>query len=43
MNTLDNDEIVQAFENILTIYTDHIGPYAIDIVKYLAKYYLRLS
>ena len=42
MNDFDNDELVAAFENIVTIYHDRIGPYAVDIVRHLTNQYMRL-
>ena len=42
MNDFDNDELVAAFENIVTTYHDQIAPYAVDIIKHLAKQYMRL-
>jgi len=42
MNDFDNDELVAAFENIVTIYHDRIAPYAVDIIRHLSKQYMRL-
>jgi hypothetical protein len=28
MNELDNEELVSAFENVMTIFSEHIGPFA---------------
>ena len=37
MNEFDNEEIVDAFENIMIIFADHIKPYALDICKHLKE------
>ena len=41
MNEFDNEEIVDAFENIMIIFADHIKPYALDICKHLKEQYIR--
>lgn len=41
MNEFDNEELVAAFENIMTIFSDEIGPYAIDICTHLREAYKR--
>jgi len=42
MNDFDNDELVAAFENVVTIYHDRISPYAADIIRHLSNQYMRL-
>jgi len=42
MNDFDNDELVAAFENVVTIYHDRISPYAEDIIRHLSIQYMRL-
>jgi hypothetical protein len=42
MNELDNEELVAAFENVMTIFNDQIAPYAADICKHLKQQYIRL-
>ena len=42
MNELDNEELVAAFENIMTIFQDDIKPYALDICNHLVQQYIRL-
>lgn len=42
MNEFDNEELVAAFENIMTIFSAEIQPYAADICKHLKQQYVRL-
>jgi len=42
MNEFDNEELVAAFENLMTIFQDDIQPYAADICKHLKQQYVRL-
>ena len=42
MNDLDNEELVSAFENVMTIFQDDIKPYAVDICLHLKQQYIRL-
>ena len=42
MNDLDNEELVSAFENIMTLFQDDIKPYAVDICLQLKQQYIRL-
>jgi hypothetical protein len=42
MNNLDNEELVSAFENVMTIFQDDIKPYAVDICLHLKQQYIRL-
>jgi hypothetical protein len=42
MNDLDNEELVSAFENIMTLFQDDIKPYAVDICLHLKQQYIRL-
>jgi hypothetical protein len=35
MNEFDNEELVSAFESIMSIFADDIKPYAVDICKHL--------
>jgi len=37
MNEFDNEELVAAFENIMTIFQNEIQPYAADICKHLKQ------
>jgi len=39
MNEFDNEELVAAFENIMTIFEDEISPYAVDICQHLRVMY----
>ena len=41
MNEFDNEELVSAFENIMTIFQDDIKPYAVDICQHLCQQYIR--
>jgi len=41
MNEFDNEELVSAFENIMTIFQNEIRPYAIDICTHLTTMYKR--
>ena len=42
MHELDNEELVAAFESLMTIFQDDIGPYAAEICLHLRKQYQRL-
>lgn len=42
MNEFDNEELVAAFESLMTIFQDDIGPYAAEICLHLVKQYQRL-
>mmetsp|Transcript_29520 Transcript_29520/g.44887 ORF Transcript_29520/g.44887 Transcript_29520/m.44887 type:complete len:666 (+) Transcript_29520:641-2638(+) len=42
MNEFDNEELVIAFENIMTLFEDHIAPFACNICEHLKKQYIRL-
>ena len=35
MTEIDNEELVSAFENIMGIFSDHIGPFACEICEHL--------
>jgi hypothetical protein len=35
MSELDNEEVVAAFENIMTVFQDDIAPYAVEICQHL--------
>jgi hypothetical protein len=41
MNEFDNEELVAAFENIMTIFEDEIRPYAVGICQHLRTMYQR--
>lgn len=41
MNEFDNEELVSAFENIMSIFQDEIRPYATDICNHLTGMYKR--
>ena len=41
MNEFDNEELVSAFESIMTIFAKDIVPYAVDICKHLSEQYKR--
>ena len=41
MNEFDNEELVSAFENIMTIFQQEIRPYAVDICNHLVSNYKR--
>lgn len=41
MNEFDNEELVNAFENVMTIFADDIKPYAVDICNHLKNQYVR--
>jgi len=42
MNELDNEELVMSFENIMTLFEDSIGPFAMQICNHLKQQYIRL-
>lgn len=42
MNEFDNEELVNAFENIMEIFQNEIRPYAVDICSHLVNMYKRL-
>ena len=42
MNEFDNEELVVAFENIMTIFSANIGPFAVEICQHLKEQYIRL-
>jgi hypothetical protein len=42
MNELDNEELVSAFENVVSVYHESINPHAAKIVDHLKKQYIRL-
>ena len=41
MNEFDSEDLVSAFESIMTIFADDIKPYAIDICNHLQHQYIR--
>lgn len=41
MNEFDNEELVDAFENIMTIFATDIVPYAVEIQHHLHHQYMR--
>jgi Mg2+ and Co2+ transporter CorA len=41
MNEFDNEELVNAFENIMEIFQSEIKPYAVDICSHLVSMYKR--
>ena len=41
MNEFDNEDLVAAFESIMTIYSKDIVPYAVDICTHLTEQYRR--
>jgi hypothetical protein len=41
MNEFDNEELVSAFENIMSIFHLEIRPYAVDICEHLKRIYIR--
>jgi len=42
MNEIDNEELIAAFENIMTIFQDRLAPFAIDVCVHLKNQYIRL-
>lgn len=42
MNELDNEELVSAFENVVSVYHDAIQPHAAQICNHLKQQYIRL-
>ena len=41
MNDIDNEELVQAFENVMSIFYADMKPFAIDICTHLRELYIR--
>ena len=42
MDEFDNEELVAAFESIMTHFSNEIGPYAVEICNHLKDQYIRL-
>ena len=42
MNEFDNEELVVAFENIMSIFSESIAPFAVEICEHLKAKYIRL-
>ena len=42
MNELDSEELVMSFENIMTLFNDHLAPFATKICHHLSEQYKRL-
>lgn len=41
MDVYDSQHLVGAFENVVSIFTSHLKPYAVDICNHLKIYYTR--
>lgn len=37
MNELDNEEVVAAFENVMAAFSEHIGPFSVQICNHLTN------